>query len=38
MACDNKVVLHDISSRKSFEVPRAALDGKAPTCVAVLCR
>lgn len=38
MACDNKVVLHDIGSRKSFEVPRAALDGKSPTCVEVLGR
>ncbi|KAF6235943.1 hypothetical protein COO60DRAFT_484505 [Scenedesmus sp. NREL 46B-D3] len=38
VVCENKVLLHDLNTRKPYEVPRAALDGKAPTCVCFLFR
>lgn len=36
VACDTKLVMHDLSSNLSREVARTALDGKAPTSVAFL--
>lgn len=38
VVCENKVLLHDLNTRKPYEVPRAALDGKSPTCVSFLFR
>jgi hypothetical protein len=38
VVCENKVLLHDLASRRGYDIPRAALDGKAPTCVAFLLR
>ena len=38
VVCDHKVVLYDLLSKKPFEVTRAQLDGRAPTCVAFLFR
>lgn len=31
-------MLYDQASRKSFEVPKASLEGKSPTCIAFLFR
>ncbi len=36
IVCDAKVLLHDLSSKKSFEIGRQLLDGKTPTCIAFL--
>lgn len=36
VACDTKLLMHDLSSNLSREVARTALDGKAPTSVAFL--
>eukprot|EP00887_Chlorella_sp_A99_P005680 scaffold1.g5680.t1 len=36
MACENKVVLHDLASADSRDIPRACFDSKAPTCLAFL--
>lgn len=36
IVCDNKVLLYDIATRRSFEVTRTHLEGKSPTCVAYL--
>jgi hypothetical protein len=38
VVCENKVLLHDLNTRKPYEVPRAVLDGKAPTCACFLFR
>jgi hypothetical protein len=38
VVCENKVLLHDLASRRGYDIPRAALEGKAPTCVAFLLR
>ena len=38
VVADGKVVLYDLLSKKPFEVTRAALDGRSPTCVAFLFR
>eukprot|EP00882_Tetradesmus_deserticola_P013491 GHRQ01014323.1.p1 GENE.GHRQ01014323.1~~GHRQ01014323.1.p1 ORF type:complete len:313 (+),score=121.23 GHRQ01014323.1:1162-2100(+) len=38
VVCENKVLLHDSNTRKPYEVPRATLDGKAPTCACFLFR
>jgi hypothetical protein len=38
VVADNKVVLFDLLSKKPFEVGKATLDGKSPTCVAFLFR
>ena len=36
VACETKLLMHDLSSNLSREVARTALDGKAPTSVAFL--
>ena len=36
VACDTKLLMHDLSSNLSKEVARTALDNKAPTSVAFL--
>ena len=36
VACDTKLLMHDLSSNLSREVARTALDNKAPTSVAFL--
>lgn len=36
VACDTKLLMHDLSSNLSREVARTALDGKAPTSIAFL--
>ena len=36
MACDTKILMHDLSSSSLREIPRSVLDSKAPTCLAVL--
>jgi len=36
VACDTKLLMHDLSSNLSREVARTALDGKAPTSVAFM--
>eukprot|EP00879_Flechtneria_rotunda_P011556 GHRR01012070.1.p1 GENE.GHRR01012070.1~~GHRR01012070.1.p1 ORF type:complete len:387 (+),score=140.43 GHRR01012070.1:185-1345(+) len=38
VVCENKVLLNDLNTRKSFEVQRAVLDNKSPTCVTFLFR
>jgi hypothetical protein len=38
VVADNKVVLFDLLSKKPFEVTKASLDGKSPTCVGFLFR
>jgi len=38
VVCDNKVVLYDLLSKKPFEVTKAQLDGRTPTCVGFLFR
>ena len=38
LVCEGKVLLYDLASKKPFEVTKAALDGKSPTCVAFLFR
>jgi hypothetical protein len=38
VVCEAKLLLHDMNTRKPFEVPRASLDNKTPTCVAFLFR
>jgi hypothetical protein len=38
IVCENKLLLYDLNTRKPYEVPRAVLDGKAPSCVAILFR
>ena len=36
MACENKVVLHDLASSDSRDIPRSCFDSKPPTCLAFL--
>jgi hypothetical protein len=38
VVCENKLLLYDLNTRKPYEVSRAVLDGKAPSCVAFLFR
>lgn len=38
VVCENKLLLFDMNTRKPYEVPRALLDNKAPTCVSFLFR
>jgi len=38
VVCENKLLLYDLNTRKPYEVPRAMLDGKAPSCVSFLFR
>ncbi|GBF88621.1 hypothetical protein Rsub_01336 [Raphidocelis subcapitata] len=38
IVCEAKVLLYDLASKKPFEVTKATLDGKSPTCVAFLFR
>lgn len=36
LACENKVVLHDLASADTRDIPRTAFDSKAPTCLGFL--
>lgn len=38
VVCENKLLLYDLNTRKPYEVQRAVLDNKAPSCVAFLFR
>eukprot|EP00878_Enallax_costatus_P007526 GHUV01007882.1.p1 GENE.GHUV01007882.1~~GHUV01007882.1.p1 ORF type:complete len:370 (+),score=87.34 GHUV01007882.1:171-1280(+) len=38
VVCENKILLYDLNTRKPYEVPRAVLDNKTPTCVTFLFR
>lgn len=38
VVCENKLLLYDLNTRKPYEVSRAVLDGKAPSCVSFLFR
>lgn len=38
IVCENKLLLYDLNTRKPYEVSRAVLDGKAPSCVTFLFR
>lgn len=38
VVCENKLLLYDLNTRKPYEVSRAVLDGKAPSCVCFLFR
>lgn len=35
-ACDTKLLLQDLSSSSSIEVPRSVLEARIPSCLAVL--
>ena len=37
-ACETKIVMTDLVSQAFREVPRTVLDGRAPTCLAILCK
>lgn len=36
VACDNKILMQDLASSATREIPRSVLESKAPTCLAVL--
>jgi hypothetical protein len=38
VVCDSKVLLYDLATRRTFEITKAQLESKGPTCIAFLFR